>query len=110
MRCQSHQLFLAYYHVKVPGWHEELVTRSQNILEFMRLADTLGVSFAFPSTSVYVESTPEHPMSAAEAQALEALESTAARFAPGGDMARPGGVPFRKSWSVKARTERGSAG
>ena len=54
---------LVYYHVKVvPGWHQELVTRSQNILEFLRLAEELGVSFAFPSQSLYLESTPDKPL------------------------------------------------
>ncbi|MCO4745555.1 MAG: mechanosensitive ion channel family protein [Proteobacteria bacterium] len=100
---------LVYYHLVVPGWTEELESRSQNLMEFMRLADELGVSFAFPSTSVYVESTPDRPMPAHEVGELEALENTAAAFAPGGALARPGGTPFSKSWSVQGRTARGSA-
>ncbi|TNE86016.1 MAG: mechanosensitive ion channel family protein [Deltaproteobacteria bacterium] len=100
---------LVYYHLKVPGWTEELESRAQNLQEFMRLADELGVSFAFPSTSVYIESTPERPLPPHEAGDIAALEASAAKFAPGGELARPGGVPFSKSWSVKGRTERGSA-
>lgn len=100
---------LVYYHLVVPGWTEELESRSQNLQEFMRLADELGVGFAFPSTSVYLESTPERPLQPHEARDLASLEASAAKFAKGGALARPEGVPFEKSWSVQARTQRGSA-
>lgn len=104
---------LVYYHVVVPGWHEELETRSQNMLEFIRLAEQLGVSFAFPSTSVYVESTPDKPLPARPSQSIPTLGKVADSFGPGGQAARPGGPPFERSWSVQARTDwenRGSVG
>ncbi len=101
---------LVYYHVITPDWHDELVTRSQNLLEFMRLADRLGVSFAFPSTSVYLESTPESPLPKQETPPLEELQAVFDSFAPGGYSARPGGPPFERSWTVKFRDgQRGSA-
>jgi MscS family membrane protein len=103
---------LVYYHLIVPGWHEELCARSQNILEFMRLADDLGISFAFPSTSVYVESTPERPQAPHSAQSLVELEALSNAYGPDGTRARPLGPQFNKSWSVQARGEydnRGSA-
>ena len=103
---------LVYYHVITPGWHEELDARAQNIMEFMRLADELGVSFAFPSTSVYLESTPEHPLAEHPSPSAPELEELYHRFGPGGDLARPLGPDFRKRWSVQARGEadnRGSA-
>ena len=99
---------LVYYHVITPDWHEELAARSQNLMEFMRLADRLGVSFAFPSTSVYIESTPERPLPAQESPSLVELQGIVDSFAPGGADARPGGPAFERSWSVKGR-ERGSA-
>jgi MscS family membrane protein len=49
---------LVQYHLVVPGWDAELAMRAEHILNFMRLAEKNGVSFAFPSTSVYVESMP----------------------------------------------------
>ena len=49
---------LVQYHLVVPGWDDELAMRAEHILNFMRLAEKNGVSFAFPSTSVYVESMP----------------------------------------------------
>lgn len=94
---------LVYYHAVTPDWHEELVTRSQNLMEFMRLAEALGVHFAFPSTSVYVESTPERPLPPHTSPPLNELQQVYDAFAPGGDQARPTGPAFGRSWSVKAR-------
>ncbi|MCB9674099.1 MAG: mechanosensitive ion channel family protein [Alphaproteobacteria bacterium] len=96
---------LVYYHVVVPGWHEELKARSQNILEFMRLAEQLGVSFAFPSTSVYLESTPSEPLRPHSPRSLEELGHIADSFGPNGSLARPEGPRFARSWSVQARAE-----
>ncbi|MCA9571140.1 MAG: mechanosensitive ion channel family protein, partial [Myxococcales bacterium] len=103
---------LVYYHLVVPGWTEELDSRSQNILEFMRLADELGVSFAFPSTSVYVESTPDKPLPARPLRPLDELGDVASSFGPNGSRARPEGPHFPVGWSVQARgeRERGSVG
>ncbi len=101
---------LVYYHVLTPDWHEELVARSQNLMEFMRLAERLSVSFAFPSTSVYVESTPEHPLPPHDPMSLPELQAVFDSFAPAGTNARPGGPPFDHSWSVKGRDgQRGNA-
>ncbi|MBX2797724.1 MAG: mechanosensitive ion channel family protein [Myxococcales bacterium] len=102
---------LVYYHVVTEGWHEELVTRSQNLLEFMRLAQDMGVSFAFPSTSVYLESSPEHPLPRREERPLPQLRDVFDSFGPDGSRARPEGPAFGRSWSVKGREtgDRGSA-
>ncbi len=73
---------LVYSFFDVPDWHEELVGRSEVILAILRLAEDLGVSFAFPSSSVYLESTPDHPLQsrgvpadlAAQVEAYRAVE------------------------------------
>ncbi len=101
---------LAYYHVVVPGWHDELVTRSQNILEFMRLANEMGVSFAFPSQSLYLEATPERPLDPHPPASIEDLEALASAFGPEGALARPEGPKIGTSWSVQAREERADRG
>jgi MscS family membrane protein len=49
---------LVYFFLAVPDWHAELEHRGRLYLEFMRIAEEVGVSFAFPSTSVYVEALP----------------------------------------------------
>jgi len=50
---------LCYYHLVVNTWTAELNGRSETFFAFMRLAEDLGIGFAFPSTSVYLESVPE---------------------------------------------------
>ncbi|MED5373276.1 MAG: mechanosensitive ion channel family protein [Myxococcota bacterium] len=49
------------FNLNVPTYADELRVRGQIFLSIMSLAEALGVSFAFPSQSVYVESTPERP-------------------------------------------------
>ncbi|MFT4625066.1 MAG: MscS family membrane protein [Myxococcota bacterium] len=103
---------LVYYHVIVPGWHDELVTRSQNILEFIRLAEAMGVSFAFPSQSLYLQSTPEQPLPPHVTPSIAELENLVSSFGPAGARGRPAGPGFTRDWSVQARGEasdRGSA-
>ena len=46
------------FHIQVEGWHHEMVVRSTINLEIIRLTERLGVDFAFPSQSLYVESLP----------------------------------------------------
>ncbi|TVQ87068.1 MAG: mechanosensitive ion channel family protein [Deltaproteobacteria bacterium] len=98
---------LVQYHVIVDTWSQELETRAANFLEFLRLAEALGVSFAFPSTSVYLASTPEHPMAKQTVPSLEDLEATAASFGPQGERARPLGPQFTRSFVAGATTQRG---
>lgn len=50
---------LVQYHLICDTWDRELSLRSEHILGFMKLAEEVGLSFAFPSTSVYVEQLPE---------------------------------------------------
>lgn len=45
---------------------EEVKVREELIFSILRLAEQLRVSFAFPSTSIYLESTPDRPLSPPE--------------------------------------------
>lgn len=45
-------------YIEVLSLPEELVVREEVMFLILRLAKELGVSFAFPSTSLYVESLP----------------------------------------------------
>jgi len=47
------------FYLDVPGWHGELVARSEINMAIMELAAKLNVSFAFPSQSLYIESMPK---------------------------------------------------
>ena len=49
---------LVYAFLDVPDWSQELQHRHRIMLEWMRIAEELGVSFAFPSQSLYVERLP----------------------------------------------------
>lgn len=85
---------LVYYHLIVPDWHGELVTRSQNLLELIRLTEALGLSFAFPSRSLYLAATPEHPLPPHPDRSIDELNAVAEDFGPRGTRARPHGPPF----------------
>ena len=52
--------------LKVPDYATELKTREELILGIMRLAEALGVRFAFPSSTLYMEEFPEKKSMAPE--------------------------------------------
>ncbi len=54
---------LFYIFFNVPGWSDELKARQEIMLASIRLAEELGISFAFPSSSIYVEKLPGQPES-----------------------------------------------
>lgn len=67
---------LLYVFFAVPGWSEELAGRQSLLLSIMRLAETLGISFAFPTQTLHIENFPEkksltpvHPHSSEEYRA-----------------------------------------
>jgi MscS family membrane protein len=99
---------LIYSFLDVPDWSEELRQRHNLLLEMYRLADAVGVSFAFPSQSVYLESTPEHP-ARSQAPSREQLQAVVRGFGPGGDMGRPQGEPISDSFGRGGDVMRGSS-
>ncbi len=52
---------LVYYFLKVPDWGEELIQKKNINIEILKLAENLGVSFAFPSRSIYLEKQQTNP-------------------------------------------------
>ncbi len=50
---------LFYIFFDVPTWDEELRGRHEILLSIMRLAEELGVNFAFPTQTLHVETFPE---------------------------------------------------
>jgi MscS family membrane protein len=50
---------LFYIFFDVPTWGQELRGRHEILLSIMRLADELGVNFAFPTQTLHVETFPE---------------------------------------------------
>ena len=48
-----------YIFFDVPTWKEELQARHEVLLEVMKLAEKLGVNFAFPTQTLHMETFPE---------------------------------------------------
>ena len=48
-----------YIFFEVPTWGEELCCRHEILIEIIRLAESLGVNFAFPTTTLHMETFPE---------------------------------------------------
>lgn len=48
-----------YIFFKVPTWGEELKCRHEILIEIVRLAENLGVNFAFPTRTLHMETFPE---------------------------------------------------
>ena len=47
-----------YIFFKVPTWSEELRARHEVLIEVVKLAEKLGVNFAFPTQTLHVENLP----------------------------------------------------
>ncbi|GAB4241583.1 MAG: hypothetical protein OHK005_04740 [Candidatus Methylacidiphilales bacterium] len=92
---------LLYFFLQVPDWATELEQRQNVLLEIVRAAKELGVEFAFPTQTVYVESFPgQNPKKQSDPLDPGRLREKAASFGPGGSAARPDGsglytAPFR---------------
>jgi MscS family membrane protein len=82
---------LVYVFFDVPDWEQELRARQDFMLEIIRLAEHLGVGFAFPTTTIHLESTPERPLPPPGIRSGEELRREAERFGPQGDLAHPEG-------------------
>ena len=76
----------------VDDYFGELRAKQAFLLEVIRLAEKMEVGFAFPSTSLYVESTPEHPFPVSGEVAVESMKKEIERFGPAGDLSRSSGT------------------
>lgn len=56
----AHSLNIMFYiFFEVPTWGDELKSRHEVILEIIKLAEALGVRFAFPTQTLHMETFPE---------------------------------------------------
>lgn len=84
---------MVYFFLQVKDWGEELMGRQNIYLEILRLAKELKVSFAYPTQSLHIENFPEKkPLFPQESFTNEKIQSDAAKFAKGGEMAHPTGL------------------
>ena len=104
----SHSLdVMLYCFLKVPDWSNELVERQNLFLEILRLAEDLGVRFAFPTSTLHVESlpSPENPEPGRDPngdESPEGFRKLARDYGPGGSRSSPEGQgvfvpPFREN-------------
>lgn len=83
---------MVYFFFQVDTWSKELRERHNVFLEIMRLARALGVSFAFPTQTLHVDTLSEPtPHAIHRAPTDEDLEKAVVAFASGGNLARPAG-------------------
>jgi len=81
---------MLYFFFKVDSYSDEMKQRQNVFLEVMRLADAIGVSFAFPTQTLHLETRateteiPAHPR-----PPKGELAKIAAAFGPGGDRSQP---------------------
>ena len=75
---------LVYCFIDAPDWNAELRTRHVLNLDIMRLAEELGVEFAFPTQTLHVASAPGQPAEVPVAPGREQLGETVQGFSPTG--------------------------
>jgi len=87
---------LLYCFVDTKDWGVELHERHRIFLEIVRLAEKLGVEFAFPTQTLHIESFPGQPTKpVTQEEAAKELADIAAAFGPGGQFARPQSIDMK---------------
>ena len=75
---------LVYCFITAPDWNAELRTRHVLNLDIMRLAEELGVEFAFPTQTLHVASMPGQPAAPPAPAGRDELGEVVERFSPAG--------------------------
>lgn len=85
---------MLYFFLQVPNFALELVQRQRIYLEIIRLAQELNVDFAFPTTTLHVDSLPlsDQAMPTKAKPEMDKLVTEAAEFRKGGSKAKPDGL------------------
>ncbi len=108
---------MLYCFMIADSWNDELQTRTHLNLEILRVAAKLGVSFAFPTQTLHLESvaTPTPPPTPTSDSDLDNLASIVASFAIGGSDASAGfeisrGYDCREDWDTPTSTDSSPGG
>ncbi len=78
----SHSINILFYiFFNVPSWSDELKARHIIVLEVLKLADTLGIQFAFPTQTIHVENLPgQNSLSPKYESDIEKIDAKVAAF------------------------------
>ncbi len=99
---------MVYTFFKVATWSDELQAKHQLNLEFIRLAESLGVEFAFPTQTLHVATRAEpRPVAPHVPPDEPALTAAVQSFGPGGERARPRGRMLTHGYFAGQETARG---
>lgn len=98
---------LVYAFLDVDSWTRELTERHNILLECMRLASRVGVSFAFPTQTLHIE-TFQASINRPQPSRDE-LRRVVDGFAPGGDLSQPRGVPLTDGYMPQVGSKRGAS-
>lgn len=103
---------MVYFFFKVDSWSVELRERHNVMLEIMRLAHEVGVSFAFPTQTLHVEelAAPGAPRDLPAPMPEPQLAEVVDAFAPGGPKARPSGPKISRGYLAAVAPAAQSAG
>ena len=86
---------MVYCFLDVQNWSDELREKHNFFLEILRLADELGVEFAFPTQTIHVDSFHgDKPRTVGKKRSNDELAESIVAFGPGGHLARPHGPEF----------------
>lgn len=93
---------MLYCFMETPTWADELRVRTNLNLEILRLADKLGVSFAFPTTSIHIERHAAQGTSPSTSRSPrpEELAELVRGFGPRGAFARPTGLKISPGYDA----------
>ncbi len=83
---------LLYCFLEVPSWSTELVARQNMFIEILRMAETIGVEFAFPTQTLHVASHPGHESPEKPLTEIDELREQATSYGPAGSRAKPKGL------------------
>ena len=86
---------LVYCFLKVPTWSDELREKHNFFLEILRLANQIGVEFAFPTQTLHVDSFyGQTPRAIGKKLSDDEMSGVVTDFAPNGERSRPHGPVF----------------
>ncbi len=73
---------MVIFNMKADDYAGECAIRGEIYMQFIALGEALEVDFAFPSQSLYMESTPERPLQAKQVVSAEELQARIDAVAP----------------------------